>query len=339
MSGAEYWIPIIWSGIAAIAILTYILLDGFDLGIGILFAVEKNPTHRNIMLNTIAPIWDGNETWMVLGGATLFGVFPMAYSIILSAFYPVIITMLLALIFRGVAFEFRFKVHSPQAREYWGFAFMAGSCLTAFCQGIVLGALIQGITIDGQHFAGSHYEWLTPFSLLCGFSVIVGYALLGSTWLIMKTEGALAEYNRKLSWLLTALLVICIGIVSLWTPFLNETYMRNWFSWPHILFVLPVPLCVVLAAFGVYFGIYHKLHAMPFFCSLFLFFLCFSGLGISIWPYIVPPSITIWEASSSPYSQGFLLFGTAILLPLILIYTLYSYWVFRGKVTEHDFYH
>lgn len=333
MSGTEYWLPLIWSAIAAVAILTYVLLDGFDLGIGMLFAFQKDPKHRDTMLNSIAPVWDGNETWMVMGGATLFGVFPLAYGLILSALYPLIIALVLALIFRGVAFEFRFKVSSPHARKLWSYAFMWGSLIATICQGLVLGTLIQGLPILHEKYVGSMWIWLNPFSLFCAFSLVVGYTLLGSTWLIMKTEGELKEHHNKIAYSLSALFLLCILGVSIWTPFLFSHYMRNWLEWPKIIWVAPVPVLVILLAYLLWYGLKKRHDHLPFLSVNLLFFLNFSGLGITIWPYIIPPYLTIWQASSPAYSQGFLLVGVAILLPLILGYTLYSYWVFRGKVS------
>jgi len=339
MAQTSFWLPVVWACITALVVLLYVVLDGFDLGIGILFAAERNPVHRNIMVNTVAPVWDGNETWMVMGGATLYGVFPGAYSTILPALYVPIIAMVLALIFRGVAFEFRFKAHSAAGLRVWDASFLGGSLVATFCQGVILGGLIQGVRVTQGAFSGGVLDWLTPFSVACGCALVVGYALLGATWLVWRTEGALQATCRRLSGWLAVCMLLCIAGVSLWTPFLNEPYLRRWTVWPNIVLVSPVPVLVVVLAGLFWHANRRQHHQTPFLCALGWFFLCFSGLGITIWPYIVPPTLTIWDASSGPSSQLFLLAGTVVLIPLILFYTVYSYRVFRGKVTAAHHYH
>jgi cytochrome d ubiquinol oxidase subunit II len=307
---SPHWLPIAWAGIAAFTVLAYIVLDGFDLGVGMLFLVEKDPRHRDIMVNTVAPVWDGNETWLVLGGACLYGVFPLAYSTLLPALYPPIIAMLLALIFRGVAFEFRFKAHSPPARSFWDLAFMCGSTVAAATQGVILGALIQGIKVQDDHYAG-----------------------------VWRTEGELQTRARGVARPLAAVTIVCIVVVSLWTPALQREYLRHWDVWPSMLYVAPVPVLVGALVLIFWRTIADDTrHLTPFLCVLGWFFLCFTGLGISIWPWIVPPSIDIWQASSPPASQSFLLVGAVVLIPTVLAYTAYAYWVFRGKVGHelHD---
>ena len=340
MAGEAYWLPIVWACISAFTILAYIVLDGFDLGIGILFCVEYDKSDRDIMVNTVAPVWDGNETWLILGGAALYGVFPLAYATILPALYPPIIAMLLALIFRGVAFEFRFKARTLAALTLWDVAFFGGSVVAGFCQGVILGALIQGIKVVDGAYAGGWFDWLSGFSVLCGVSVVVGYALLGACYLVWRTGNPLQRRCRRHARLLGVATLAAIVVVSLWTPMLHAQYLRHWAVWPHIVFVAPVPLLVAFLALLFWRSIASETHhVLPLFCALGWFFLSFTGLGISVWPYIVPPGITIWEASSPPSSQIFLLVGAAVLIPTILAYTAYAYWVFRGKIGSETHYH
>jgi len=332
-------LPVIWAGLIAFAVLAYVVLDGFDLGVGILFGAERDYEERSVMINAIAPMWDGNETWLVLGGGGLFAVFPLAYSIIMPAMYPTIIGMLLALIFRGVAFEFRFRAETVHGRWWWDNAFFLGSTLAAFAQGLTLGGLLQGIKISGRVYAGGWWDWLNGFTLLCGLAVVAGYALLGACWLIWRTEGAVQRRARHAAEALSVVVLVFIGVVSLWTPFLNPVFWRRWFDYPGILLTAPVPVLVLLLTWGFWHGILHRHHATPFLCATGWFVLCFAGLGISIWPMIVPPSLTIWQAAAPPASQMFLLVGAVVLIPTILTYTGYSYWVFRGKVDTGTSYH
>jgi cytochrome d ubiquinol oxidase subunit II len=330
---AAHVLPMLWAGIAAFTVLAYIVLDGFDLGLGMLFLVEKDPRRRDIMVNTVAPVWDGNETWLVLGGACLYGVFPLAYATLLPALYPLIIAMLLALIFRGVAFEFRFKAASSAVRSLWDLAFCGGSTVAAAAQGMILGTLIQGIKVQNDQYAGGWFDWLTPFSVFCAIAVVVGYTLLGACWLVWRTEGELQARARRMARPLAALTVAFIVVVSLWTPALQRAYLRHWDVWPRMLYVAPVPVLVAALVAIFWRSINNEArHLTPFLCVLGWFFLCFTGLGISIWPWIVPPSIDIWQASSPPASQLFLLVGAVVLIPTVLVYSAYAYWVFRGKV-------
>ncbi|MDN7350027.1 cytochrome d ubiquinol oxidase subunit II [Acetobacter senegalensis] len=339
MMDFAYWLPIVWAVILIAAISIYVILDGFDLGIGMLFAVERDPGRRDVMVNTIAPVWDGNETWMVLGGAVLYGVFPGAYATLLPAFYLPIVLMLLALIFRGVAFEFRVMTRGTPRERLWTTGFMVGSGLAAFCQGAILAGVVQGVTVTDGAFAGGPLDWLTPFSILCGLSVMCGYALLGATWLIWRTTGVLEASCRRWAARLAVGLFLCIVAVSIWAPLLHAPYLRRWTAWPNMLFVAPVPVLVAVLGGLMVMGLRRDHSKGPFLCALGWFFLCLSGLGITIWPYAVPPGLTLWDVSSPPSSQFFQLVGTAILLPIILTYTIYSYRVFRGKVTETDGYH
>ncbi len=333
----EIDLALVWAILIAVAVLAYVVLDGFDLGLGILFPFMRKDSHRDVAMNTVAPVWDGNETWLILGGGGLFAVFPLAYAVIMPALYAPIIAMLLGLIFRGVAFEFRWK--AKRWRPLWDWSFTLGSLTAAFAQGIALGALVQGIEISGRAYSGGWWDWLTPFSIVTGIAVVIGYTLLGATWLILKTEGELQTRAYGWAWTSAFGTVAMIGIVSLWTPFLNDVFMQRWFAYPAILYVAPVPLMVLGAAYSLYRGLSDRHELRPFLSALALFVVCFIGLGIGFFPYMVPHSITIWDAAAPDSSLLFLLIGASVLLPLIFAYTAYSYWVFRGKVREGEGYH
>jgi cytochrome bd ubiquinol oxidase subunit II len=330
-------LPHIWAGLIAFAVLAYVILDGFDLGVGILFPFVRGEAYRDEMMNSVAPVWDGNETWLVLGGGGLFAVFPLAFSIIMPALYVPITMMLLGLIFRGVAFEFRWKTRRGQF--LWDWAFAGGSTIAAFAQGIALGALVQGIPVANRAYSGGWWDWLTPFSLLTGLALVIGYALLGATWLILKTEDHVQHRAYEIAFWVAPATVLLIGIVSAWTPFLSPLYMARWFSWPMILLAVPVPALVLIMALVLWRGLQQRREVSPFLAALGLFTLCFIGLGISFYPHIVPNSVTIRDAAAPDNSLAFLLYGAGVLIPIILAYTAYSYWVFRGKVNAAGGYH
>ncbi|KIX17372.1 cytochrome d ubiquinol oxidase subunit II [Paracoccus sp. 228] len=338
--GVSLDLTVIWAFVIAFAVLVYVVLDGFDLGLGMLFAVEPEGEDRDIMMNSVAPVWDGNETWLVLGGGGLFAAFPLAYALILPALYAPIMAMLLALIFRGVAFEFRWR--TKRWRKVWDVAFIGGSAVAALAQGITLGGLLQGIDVDkaAREYSGGWWDWLTPFTLMVGVAVMVGYALLGATWLVMKTAGPLQERMRKRAWVLGVGTVIFMGVVSLWTPFLQDGYYSRWFDGWNIVLAAGVGAAVLGLAFGMFTSLMVRHHDYwPFLCALGMFILGFVGLGISMFPYIVPVEVTIWEAAAPRNSQIFMLVGAAVLIPVILTYTAYSYWVFRGKMDPKEGYH
>ena len=331
-------LPLIWAVIIIFGVMMYVVMDGFDLGIGILFPFVKGEQDRDVMMNTVAPVWDGNETWLVLGGAALFGAFPLAYAVVLEALYLPLILMLVGLIFRGVAFEFRFKAKADK-RHLWDKAFIWGSLVATFFQGVALGAFIEGFKVVDRRYAGGTLDWLTPFAIFSGLGLIVAYALLGCTWLIMKTEGKLQEQMHNLGRPLALVLLAVIGIVSLWTPLAYPDIAHRWFSMPNLLWFMPVPLLVLVTFYGLLQAVKRNAHYTPFLLTLVLIFLGYSGLGISLWPNIIPPSISIWDAAAPPQSQGFMLVGTLFILPFILGYTYWSYYVFRGKVTHEQGYH
>lgn len=328
-------LPLIWAAIIAMAVLAYALLDGFDLGVGLFFPTMSD-SEKDAAVETIAPVWDGNETWLVLGGGGLYATFPLAYATVLPAFYPLVIAMLLALVFRGVSMEYRHKTKRIHFRKFWDFGFFAGSLVAALSQGIMLGAFIQGINIVDRSYAGGWYDWLTPFSLLCGVAIVFGYALLGATWLVMKTRGSMNRRVRgllpRLAWIVFAVIVV----LSTWTPFLDERLTERWFSWPNILLLAPIPLLVTLVTFLLTRSARNRSGSdvRPFVFAEALFIVTFMGFGISSYPYIVPHQLTIWEAAAPDESLSFLLIGTAVLLPIIIGYTAHSYWVFRGKTVS-----
>lgn len=338
MTTLEFSLPLIWAALIGTAVILYVILDGFDLGVGILYPFFKTDEEHDLMMNSVAPYWDGNETWLILGGGGLWVAFPKAYAIIMPGLYMPILIMLLALIFRGVAFEFRW-VAKPKHFK-WNLSFALGSSLAAFAQGVVLGGLLQGIkVVDGQ-FAGGPLDWLTPFSLMCGLGLYFGYGLLGATWLILKTEGELEKRARIYAKYFLLALISSIVIVSIWTALTIPRIHAFWFSWPNFLYLSPVPVLTGLLSIACWLGIRDQRHTQQAFLSaVALFLLAYVGLVLSNIPYLVPPSLTVWEAAAVPASQIFLLVGTVVLLPIILAYTFFVYWTFRGKLKKGEGYH
>jgi cytochrome d ubiquinol oxidase subunit II len=328
-------LTVIWAVIIGFAIVAYVVMDGFDLGIGILFPLFKVGKDRDTAMNSIAPVWDGNETWLVLGGGGLLAAFPLAYAIILPALYAPLIAMLLGLVLRGVAFEFRWR--DPAHRALWDIAFTGGSAVATFAQGIALGALLQGISVSGRAYSGGWWEWLSPFSVLTGFGLMTGYALLGACWLNWKTEGALQRQVVTYAGRLGIALLAVIGAVSLATLTLEARYQTRWLSWPGVLATALVPLATLIVTALLYRSLSRRRDAHPFFWALAMFGLCLLGLGFSIWPYVIPARVTIWEAAAPYRSQLFMLIGSAVLVPVILAYTAWAYWVFRGKVGSEGY--
>ncbi|MEA3017986.1 MAG: cytochrome bd ubiquinol oxidase subunit [Sphingomonadales bacterium] len=329
-------LTIVWAFIIAFAVAAYVVMDGFDLGIGILFPLFRVGTERDQAMNAVAPVWDGNETWLVMGGGGLLAAFPLAYAIVLPALYAPLIAMLLGLVFRGVAFEFRWR--DARHRALWDAGFFLGSLVATFAQGITLGALLQGISVEGRAYAGGWWEWLSPFSLLTGAALVVGYALLGAGWLIWKTQGRIQEDARRAARRLTPALLLAIGAVSLATPFLENKYHERWFDYLGLLVTVPMPLLVGVTALALWRSIGGaRRDWLPFALTLILFLLAMTGLAVSIWPDAIPGRVTIWQAAAPQSSQLFMLVGAAVLIPLILAYTAWSYWVFRGKVGEEGY--
>lgn len=330
-------LPLIWALLIATAVFLYVLLDGFDLGCGILFLFAPTEKCRNRIMNSIAPFWDGNETWLVLGGGGLFAVFPLAYSVLMPALYLPIIIMLLGLIFRGVAFEFRFKA-SRRDRRIWDVAFHAGSLTAGFMQGVILGNFVQGFEVTGRSFSGGPLDWVNGFSIFTGLALVFGYSLLGATWLIMKTEDTTQKWARYVARYVIFYVATFMGIVSLTMPFIDERITKLWFSLPNFYYLLPIPLLTIFGFIALWRDLNSHREARPFFLTFFLFFLGYLGLGISLFPWLVPFELTIWQAAAASTSQSILLIGTVILLPIILIYTGYCYYVFRGKSDYESIY-
>jgi cytochrome bd ubiquinol oxidase subunit II len=327
----------IWTVILGFGVFLYVLLDGFDLGVGMLFGLARDTPSRNLVMNSIAPIWDGNETWLVLGGLALLAAFPLAFAIIIPAVYFPVLVMLLALVFRGVAFEFRYR--DAQHKTFWDYGFVYGSAIATFAQGVVLGSFIQGFEVEGRAFTGRSFDFLTPFSLLTGVALMFGYGLLGAGWLVLKTEGELQAWARRHGrWCLIGV-IVAIGVVSLWTPFVHDDIAARWFSWPNLLLLSPVPIITALLAWVEWRALNNDSEILPFAGAIGLFVLAYIGIAISLWPNIVPHRFSLWEAASSESTQAFLLVGTLFLLPIILMYTGWSYWVFRGKVRADIGYH
>jgi len=331
-------LPLIWAVIILFGIMMYVVMDGFDLGIGLLFPFFPDKDDRDVMMNTVAPVWDGNETWLVLGGAGLLAAFPLAYSVILSAFHLPLILMLIGLVFRGVAFEFRFKARQGK-RRWWDKSFAGGSLLATFFQGMVLGAFLNGLPVRDGVYAGGAFDWISPFSIFTGLGLVVAYALLGATWLVMKTEGQLQTQMRKLARAMTWALLVVIGALSIWTPLAHSAIAQRWFTLPNLLWFSPVPVLVLLATWALLRALRRDGHASPFLLTLALVFLGYSGLGISLWPHVIPPDISIWQAAGPAQSLGFALVGALLIIPVVLMYTAWGYWVFRGKVRHGEGYH
>jgi len=327
----------VWSVIIATGVFLYVLLDGFDLGIGILHGFAADDAHRQLMMASIAPVWDGNETWLVFGGLALLTAFPLAFAIIIPAVYFPILVMLVALAFRGVAFEFRFQ--NPGSRAFWDRAFHFGSIVATFAQGLVLGAFIQGFRVDGRQFSGSAFDFLTPFSVMTGLALVFAYALLGAGWLILKTDGALQAWARRAGRVCLLVVFLAVVTVYVWTPLLEPTVARRWASWPDVLFQVPVALLTVAVCVWEWRALAGSKDASPFAVAILLFLLSYLGFAISLWPMVVPYRFTLWEAASPPSTQAFLLVGTLFMLPVILMYSGWSYWVFRGKVRRDLGYH
>jgi cytochrome d ubiquinol oxidase subunit II len=327
----------IWTVILGAGVFFYVALDGFDLGVGVLYNFAPTRDARNLLMNTIAPIWDGNETWLILGGVGLFAAFPLAFAIVIPAVYFPILLMLLSLIFRGVSFEFRYR--DAENRTFWDHGFAIGSTLAAFAQGLVLGAFIQGFKVDGRQFTGSSFDCFTPFTFVVALSLVAGYALLGAGWLVIKTEGDLQQWARGLGRRCLVCTCLAIIVVSAWTPLIDAPVAERWFSWPDIALLSPVPILTAVLAVYVWRSFGQGPDHAPFAGSLGIFVMSFLGIAISLWPMIVPGRFTLDQAAASQSTQGFLLIGTLFLLPVILIYTAWSYWVFRGKVSGEVGYH
>ena len=327
----------IWTVILAVSVFMYVLLDGFDLGVGILFPFAPDDAARTTMMSSVAPVWDGNETWLVMGGIGIFAAFPAAFTIIFPALYFPVLAMLLGLVFRGVAFEFR--PTAQKTRKHWDRAFFWGSLVATYAQGCVLGQFVLGFTVNGTRFAGTAFDWVHPFVLAVGVGLVFGYVLLGATWLVMKTEGPLRAWAQRVARIALVGVLAFILMVSVWTPLLHEHIAERWFSWPNMVWFSPVPFATALLAAWLWRALARGRDIVPFIGALGLFAMCYLGLTVSLFPYIVPHALTLWDAAGAPQAQAFLLIGTLFLIPIIFTYTAWSYWVFRGKVRGDAGYH
>jgi cytochrome bd ubiquinol oxidase subunit II len=330
-------LPLIWYGLIGTAVFLYVLLDGFDLGVGILFPFAPSDQCRDRMMNSIAPFWDGNETWLVLGGGGLFAAFPLAYAVLMPALYIPVLLMLQGLIFRGVAFEFRFKA-TGKSRRVWDYSFHFGSLLATFMQGMILGAIVLGVKVEGRSFAGSAFDWLNAYSVMTGVALIFGYALLGATWLVLKTDQTTQDWARQCASYALGYVGLFLAIVSISMPVMNQEIRILWFSLPNLFLLLPIPTASLVLFIMIWRDLHTGKECRPFFLSIGVFLTAYLGLGISLWPWVVPFAFTFRQAAAAPPSQSLLLIGTVILLPVVLAYTGYNYYVFRGKASHETGY-
>lgn len=340
-------LPLIWAGVIATAVLLYVMLDGFDLGVGILFPFAKSPGERDVMMNTIAPVWDGNETWLVLGGGGLLAAFPLAYSILMPALYLPVLLMLAGLILRGVAFEFRFRARK-RGRKFWTQMFAGGSILTAAAQGLILGGFIQGVTVENEQFAGGPFDWFTPYTLLVSAGIVAGYALLGATWLMLKTKDNLHGDAKRWTLISAACTAGLLAAVSLATLFVHPRIARRWgfdltqgfgVDWSVLGPLLPVPLLGLAGLILLVGSVRRSSHVRPFIGTILVFLSGYMGLAASFMPYIVPYAVDFRQAAAPDNALGLMLVGTLTIVPAILAYTAWVYWVFRGKIDEDAGYH
>lgn len=330
-------LPLIWYGLIAVAVFLYVLLDGFDLGLGILFPFAPSEKCQDRMMSSIAPFWDGNETWLVMGGGGLFAAFPLAYAILMPAFYIPIILMLLGLILRGVSFEFRFKAHG-RAKKFWGYVFHLGSLVATLTQGMILGYFVQGVNVTGRSFSGGPFDWLNAFSVMTGVALVAGYALLGATWLIMKTEDVTQKWARKCTGYLFWHVAFFMGLVSLCMPIMDPRIRALWFSMPNFIYLGVMPVSCIILFWMLRRDLRHQNEYRPFFLILGVFLMNYIGIGISTWPWLVPYQVTFYQAAAAPESQSLMLVGAVIMLPIVLAYTGFSYWIFRGKSSHETAY-
>lgn len=325
----------IWAGIIAFSVIMYVLMDGFDLGLGMLFPFAPDEDARDVMMNSIAPVWDGNETWLVLGGAGLLAAFPLVYAVFLPALYIGVFLLVAGLIFRGVAFEFRFKAKT--SRYLWNWSFTIGSTIAAFAQGAVVGTYIEGFQTENMQYVGGALDWLTPFTVLTGFGLMAGYLLLGSTWLIMKSEGYIQDWAYKITpWILLGVLAV-FAVISVWTPLIDPLVAERWFGGVRFIWVLPI--LATLCAIKIFTSVRQRRNGTPFLATMGMFAFTYLGLLASKFPIVVPPNYTLWDAASAHESQLFLLLGLLFVIPFVLGYTAWTYWVFRGKIRAGEGYH
>jgi len=326
--------PVFFAALAALAVIIYVLADGFDLGVGIIFMAAPREADRDAMMGSLEPVWDGNETWLVMGGTLLFAAFPVAYAVLLPALYVPIIGMLLALVVRGVAFSFR--ENATRSRGVWSWAFSLASLTAAFCQGLVLGGIVQGVSVRDGAFAGGVFDFVSILGVLCGVGLVAGYALLGASWTIWRSNGPTQTFAREIAHAALLLAMAMMAIVSAWTAWHEPAIAARWFSWPNIALLAPVPAVTALAAWTLWRSLWGARDIRPFLLSITLFLLGFGGLAVSLWPYIVPRSVTIWQGAADPASLAFIAPGLIVVMPIVLGYQFHAYRVFRGKHEAHS---
>jgi cytochrome d ubiquinol oxidase subunit II len=323
-------LPLVSACFLVFALVLYMILDGFDLGVGILLLFQPAMPFRDHMIDSITPTWDGNETWIIMAGVTLLAAFPIAYSILLPAFYLPVILMLLALGFRGVTFEFR--VQSRLHRRAWGVAFAIGSLAAAFMQGLVLGGLMQGVKVENQHFAGNVLDIFRPLPIISGFALLFGYAVLGGGWLKLKSNLSLQGFANRCIRVSAPFFAILFGIAWIYAVRIQPSIRSNWASHR-------IALTCLIGLFASVSGMLTALPkktkpAVPLLLGLFLFVVGMSVIGMNAFPYIVPFSVSLWDAASSSTSQTLVLVGAAFVTPIVLAYSAVAYWIFRGKTPE-----
>jgi cytochrome d ubiquinol oxidase subunit II len=326
---------LVWAALVAFAMILYILLDGISLGVGLLFPTAAGEEERNLMMESIAPVWDANQTWLVFGGGAIFAAFPVVYGVLSSALYLPLVTFIVGLIFRGVTFEFR--AHSTRKKP-WNQAFFFGSLVAVLSQGFTLGGVLTGIKISGHHFAGGAFDWLNPFSIMVGMALVPGYILLGAGYLILKTTGPVQEKARRQAFWSGMAVLAFMAVVTVWTPFHYPLVWTNWFSSPRIYFVWMFPLLGMFSAFSLRKSLTAQQEMTPLISAVGLFLSGYFGLATSMYPYAIPPTITLYEAASQPETLRFTLWGAVIVLPIVMAYIVYSYSVFRGKVSPEGYY-
>jgi cytochrome d ubiquinol oxidase subunit II len=326
----------VWVFLVGLVVILYVILDGFSLGTGLLFPTAKNDAERDTLMNSIAPVWDVNQTWIVFGGGALFATFPTTYAVLFSALYIPLLTFIFGLIFRGVALEFRANAHR---KAVWDRAFFIGSLVAVLAQGITLGAYISGIKTTNGVFSGGALDWLTPFSLMVGLALVAGYGLLGATYLLIKTTGPVRD--RAFGQALLAALVVAgfLVMVSIWTPIQNPEIFTRWFSRPRVYFIWVFPLLGIISFYLLIINLKKRREIAPFLFSILLFLSAYLGLEAALYPYAILPDITVFQAAAQQETLVFTLWGVVLVLPFVLGYTIYSYWVFRGKIAEADGYH
>ncbi|MFO8085043.1 MAG: cytochrome d ubiquinol oxidase subunit II [Desulfobacterales bacterium] len=326
----------LWIFLVGLVVILYVVLDGFSLGVGLLFPFAANEEERDVMMASIAPVWDANQTWIVFGGGALFASFPKIYTVLFSALYIPLFTFLFGLIFRGVAFEFRAGTHN---KTKWNRAFFGGCLVATLGQGLTLGAYISGIRVNEGGFAGGAFDWLTPFSVMVAVALVAGYMLLGATYLLIKTDGNVRERAFDQAFYAVLAVAFFMIVVSIWTPYKDPGIWARWFSEPRVYWIWTFPLLGIISFIMLLTHLKNRQEISPFIFSILLFLSAYLGLQAAVYPYAILPDVTIYEAAAQRETLVFILWGVVLILPVVLAYTIYSYSVFRGKVTAEESYH